>query len=600
MNGAQWIGTQSSAWGLLPLPDSLTTRPAPFLAALTLTAAGAVLRFHARARKAGSVLLLASLGAALVFYAWPSRGEVPIQTIARSLIVVATLGDARFQIGYSLVLLLALSPLLISLAGLVYIRSVPKREQPGVSIAAVWGVPALLLLFVYRAFLSGGAGMGALTVAFFAVLLVAAVSVLAAAVEVLALGVVTPETEVPWPGLKPVYAGAVAAFILISFLGASWVLGRPAPKGAEFVLSAPSTEGDKLFGELLPNWENARLSRDAHARSEGGTGATAQVAAKARGREMLTFAKGLPQSEELSSALSTLTAEVDDLELSGRAFSRLVGDVNAALQHRQMPYYLDPSVSIRVGENGTERIFYMTPYKVKEVHPYRVGRDKFATLLVEPMTGGARVHLGFSRDSDPFALVLASEIARYAERLGSPGASCFSGELEGDRKDLIAACDTALESLRKRLGDTFTSAVQRSTERHELQHQIDGPHLPLSGAVAELLAGFQEDAQDRANRELSAYLAEMTTPDVPPHLTLVHLYPFGVLSRGGAEHRVAVLLLESISGKKLRSGARAVDAPTYAATFSEVWNLSDDDLRNAAQKAYKSHFGADLPNPVRQ
>src|SRR5262249_45834890 len=75
VNAVVWVGRRSSAWGLLPLPDSLTTRPAPFILVFALTAAGAVLRFHPRARKAGRAFLLASVAAALAFYLWPSRGE---------------------------------------------------------------------------------------------------------------------------------------------------------------------------------------------------------------------------------------------------------------------------------------------------------------------------------------------------------------------------------------------------------------------------------------------------------------------------------------------------------------------------------------------
>ena len=44
-NGVLWIGRRSSASGVIPLPDSLTTRSAPFLAVFALTAAGVTLRF---------------------------------------------------------------------------------------------------------------------------------------------------------------------------------------------------------------------------------------------------------------------------------------------------------------------------------------------------------------------------------------------------------------------------------------------------------------------------------------------------------------------------------------------------------------------------
>ncbi len=67
-----------------------------------------------------------------------------------------------------MVLLFVLGLLAIALLGVAHARSVPRREHLGLAIAAVWAMPGLMLLFVYRAFLSGGWGVEAGTVAFFA------------------------------------------------------------------------------------------------------------------------------------------------------------------------------------------------------------------------------------------------------------------------------------------------------------------------------------------------------------------------------------------------------------------------------------------------
>lgn len=53
---------------------------------------------------------------------------------------------------------------------------------------------------------------------------------------------------------------------------------------------------------------------------------------------------------------------------------------------------------------------------VHGVHGFRVGDDRSSTLVVEPMTGNDRVHLGFSRAQGPFAIVLLREAARRAHR----------------------------------------------------------------------------------------------------------------------------------------------------------------------------------------
>ncbi len=338
--------------------------------------------------------------------------------------------------------------------------------------------------------------------------------------------------------------------------------------------------------------------RDQHIHHEQGTGAEAQVATLARARDLLSAARSDPRGKEFAIALENLTSEVDNLELSGRGFGRLVADVNDAARKAQMAYYLDPSVRIYTSEKETRRLFSVTPYRVKEVHRFRVGEDRFATLLVEPMGSEAHVHLGFSRDQDPFALVVTSEVKWYTERLAKGDEACGkTSPLSDDRAAEVTRCQTALAKVRDRLGVDIEKAVLAGTERHELQHQIDGPHLPLSRAVLELLAGFSEDAQDRANRELSAYIAEMTTQTVPPHLTLLHLFPFGIVSRGGAEHRVSVMLLETLSGQKLRFGAREVDPETYGKAFEEQMSKGDEELREAARKAYKFHFGVDLQEP---
>jgi hypothetical protein len=593
-NGAIWIGRRSSAFGVLPLPDSMTTRPVPFLAVFALTSAGVALRFHPRARRAGSALLLASVAAAFAFYLWPSRGEIPAQTIARAVAAVATLPDVRFQIGYGMLLALVLGPLAIALGGLFYVRRVPAREHPGLSIAAVWGMPALLFLFVYRAFIAGGVGPQTLSTAFVALLLWAVVAPLAAALEVLVLGLTAEDGHA-----RPRVASAVAAGAVALILATTFVIGRPGPKGVDWKLGASSPAWDKALGELLPSWQHARLTRDAHARADQGTGAEAQVATKARARALIAEIRAQADGKDVAAALETLAAEVDDLELSGRAFGRLVGDANDAARRAGLPYYLDPSVRVRVTDQGTRRLFYLAPYRVAEVHSFRVGGDRFATLLVEPMTGDAHVHLGFSRDKDPFALVLRSEIHWYASHFSEEGDTCGPAA-RADRAGEVARCRAALAALRARLGADLEKAIQAGTERHELQHQIDGPHLPLASAVAELLAGFADEAQDRANRELSAYVAEMTTAGVPPQLTLVHLFPFGVVQRGGAEHRVAVILLETLSGKKLRFGAREVDPETYARAFEAQVGRGDDELREAARRAYRTLFEVELKEPVRE
>src|SRR5262249_27392626 len=96
------------------------------------------------------------------------------------------------------------------------------------------------------------------------------------------------------------------------------------------------------------------------------------------------------------------------------------------------------------------------------------------------------------------------------------------------------------------------------TERHELQHQIDGPHLVTSPFVDKHMMGYTDDAIWRTNRELSAYIAEMTSA-APPHLGLVHILPFALLANGGAEHHVGIILFHAMTNRDVPHAGKDLD-----------------------------------------
>src|SRR5262249_34402327 len=138
-------------------------------------------------------------------------------------------------------------------------------------------------------------------------------------------------------------------------------------------------------------------------------------------------------------------------------------------------------------------------------------------------TRGSHFRLGFSRDMDPFALVVTDEVDKYKDDLDKDAGRCGAAPQGLDEIDnAMLRCGEALAAVRARLGASLREVVLATTERHELQHQIDGPHLPLAAPVAELLGGYVKESQNRANRELSAYVAELTTEGGSPPLELVH------------------------------------------------------------------------------
>ncbi len=70
---------------------------------------------------------------------------------------------------------------------------------------------------------------------------------------------------------------------------------------------------------------------------------------------------------------------------------------------------------------------------------------------------------------------------------------------------------------------------------------------------------------------------------------------------GAAEHRVALLLLETLSSPEapLR-GARRRSRDVRPGAFEEQVGRPDDELREAARRAYREHFDVDLQEPARE
>jgi hypothetical protein len=205
-------------------------------------------------------------------------------------------------------------------------------------------------------------------------------------------------------------------------------------------------------------------------------------------------------------------------------------------------------------------------------------------------------HLGFSRDAQPFALVVLDEIDRtvreWEDGIASDTPSCAPGFYILEYPSL-GHCGGMLAKLAKK--DDLKAALTVMTERHELQHQVDGPHLTTSPLVDRHMVGYADEAILRTNRELSAYLAEMTS-DAPPQLGLVHMLPFALLTNGGPEHHVAIIALLAMTDRDVpRAADRLLDTNALEHAYDELAALSDDELRKRAADAWKKAFGERLP-----
>lgn len=591
------LGAEAAAWGLLPMPQSFTDQAAFALLALAATAAGSNLSHREATRPASRVLLVAAVVLCVLFYGWPGRGEAPGETVLRSLLLVGDMPTFRYQLGLVTLAVVALWPALLALLGLLHIRRPARQAFSALGMTALFGFPLILLMLLFSWYMRASPG-AALFGAFGAALEITAVlALLAAAAEVLAeQSVPSEEDHEPGPGW-PLRRMAIAAAVTVGIVtGAQWWLSRPPDKGVVWQLGVPTSEADRLFGELVVSWSDARWTWDRRVRRD--SSATEMIEARARARELVEAGETIDPA--LGAALEELTRASRDLDTPSRRWYRLVREVNAATRQSGLPYYLDPRVSVGKSGDGLVRHFVVDSYRVARVRRWMVGDTPYATLHVKALgtlRGGHRLGLlGFSRDQQPFALVVVdageTHLSDLLAMAGSDPPRC-GDTFSGSADDASRRCGAMLEGLLAR-GDA-ADAVIASVERHELQHQIDGPLLRLAAPVRRKLAGYTDAAIERANRELSAYVAQLTMEATPVHIGLVLPFRFALLTDRGTYHHAAVLALEALVARTIRDDRGRVIPEALGAAFDELAALDDQALRARATKAWEGLFGAELP-----
>ncbi|MFI5298998.1 MAG: hypothetical protein ACHREM_12955 [Polyangiales bacterium] len=598
---ANRLGADASAWDVLSLPVGIADRPATLLLALGLAAAGASLTFKPTARRRARWVLGASFALALSAYLVPLRGDVPLFEIARAFAVVGELDNHAQQIGLVVVLTMGLYPLLVATVAGTHAFAPARREQPPVALAATFGLSLFLLMQVYRAFLSASGGAEVMIAIGLAALVAAVIALIAAVTEVVVDQVTgdLASLELP-PGLPLTRAMTIGAVVTIALVAAQAIVARPPRKGVDWSIGPRTDAGDALFGEALPAWAATHGAWKARVeQGNGASGAREIVRLKAAERDLLTQARAIDPA--LASALEALSTESTDLDVAGRRFFRLVGDVNEASRRAKLPYYVDPIVELAQSSEGILRWFRLIPFRIRATAHADVGRDRYTAILVDSFTTRARHDslLGLSRDAQPFAIVqldeISDEVTAYEAMASHKDASCAPELPSADASAAFHECGRWVQRLsgdREKLRAQLTAM----TERHELQHQIDGPHLPMSPLIDRRLLGYSQEARVRANRELSAYLAEMTST-APPVLALAHMLPFALVSRGGAEHHVAVIAFYALTGQEVpraRPGSE-VSAERISEAFHQLAELDEDALRGRAKRAWERAYGGTLP-----
>jgi hypothetical protein len=580
------LGADAAAWDVAALPDSLNRRIELYVLCIALS--GAALRLLAAPGTAQASRVVAALSVltGLWFGLAPGQGEAPIETCVRFAFAVLQLPDLRLVLGYGLVFTIAVFPLVAAGTALSLALLGGGRSPALLAEIVTFGAPGLVFALALQRVLATFGDASVVVTTGVALVLAALLALAARALEVAALSVTgfgasSDRERAPAPrGFLLAASSTVIAVLLVMF----W-LAHPASKGIAWSLGPRTERADRVFGELVPKWAVSRARWGVVARSSASAAELAE--ARAAGNELLRASREL--SPDLGRAVGELLESAGELDLAGRRWFRLLEGVNEASRRARLPYYLDPAVRGATHDGVSARLFLVYPYLVEGVRAVSAAGTEYALLGVRRLGEARDGHerLGFSRDHQPFALVVLDEIEPYAASLDELARrqppSCVPA---GSSDSELGSCGAVLQKLAPR-----PEHVRLLVERHELQHQIDGPQLTRSPAVLRALAGYADDAIDEVNRELSAYLAELTTPRVSPKLALVHVMPFVLAQNGSALRFVVELELRALSGR-----ADAASPRELAAVFDELSGLSDEALRARAREAYEDLFDAELPD----
>jgi hypothetical protein len=592
------LGADASAWGILPVPPSFLERQGLALFAMALTAAGGGLVHREATQRVGRGYLLAAVGVALLFYAWPGRGESPGTLVGRQLAAIFAMPNGALVLGMATIATVSLWPALVALAGAVRAWRPPPRAPIGLVLAAMGGYPLILTMTLFFWFLRSDPGSAIFAGLGVAVQLGALLALGAAALETLGEAVLTADPDRPEPGgWPPKRAAATAGIGLGLLLLVQGWLALPPEKGASFEIGAASQPGDLLYGVLVERWSAARWAWDATVREK--SDATGLLEVKGQAKAMVEAAEKIDPA--LAAALDELARASTRLDTTSRDWARLVADVNAAAQAAKLPYYLDARVSLLKTKDGIRRLLVVDSYRVSHLRRFDMDGDAYATLHVRPMgrlrgEGHATGLLGFSRDQQPFALVLLDEndvLLRELESMRTSVPPSCGQSLDPARALPLLHCGEKLAAM---LADPELAkrAAVASVERHELQHQIDGPLLTMAGPVLRKMAGYADEQQERINRELSAYVAQLTSSEPPVLLGLVVPLRFALLDDGGTYHHAAVLLFEALGRGRKPYDGRRVEPAVVGEIWDELAALDDAALRAHAAEAWEDLFGDEL------
>jgi hypothetical protein len=582
-----WLGADAAAWDITRLPDSMTHRS--HTALLSVALAAAAIRLRADTRKVSLGLTLFAAASGLMYALWPTRGELPIAVFGQFAASLGGLRDFRFLLGHGMLLVLVMWPLLSVGIAAGFATRQASTGAPLVSSIVAFAIPVCVVLVSFRIALLTYGDTSAVILAAVGATLAALLTLLSRSAEV---------TSLHWVGLsahsdlesgpRPRKAVAAAIGLVVMLLGMQAWLSRPPPKGVHWPIDAKRAEADRLFAELIPRWATARAAWAVQ--SEQDRGAEQLAETRAAARAISDAALGL--NAGIHHALSELVRQSKRLDLAGRRWFRLIESVNEASRNARQPYYLDPVLLVRTQGNQIQRLFLAQPYRIERVVPAWAGGREYSLLRVHQLGEGRASHqrLGFSRDVQAFALVDVDEVeadVNLIEKLAAHNPpTCLDVEAPSE---LLVKCGELAKMLHPN-----AEAVLAITQRHELQHQIDGPHLPQASAVLDEMRQYTDEAATEVNRELSAYLAELTANESSPKIGLVKTLPFTYTKATTGLYHIGWLQYEALAGRRLRNDDREQSFRQLTSLFERLTKMPDAELSKLARNAHRRLFGGTL------
>jgi hypothetical protein len=234
---------------------------------------------------------------------------------------------------------------------------------------------------------------------------------------------------------------------------------------------------------------------------------------------------------------------------------------------------------------------------VHAVEQVSVEGRPYATLQVRRLGAPRAGHslLGFSRDIQPFALVVLDEIetARAGLEAWSQAEPplCFGAESDAP---VLEHCGAKLRATLDGIAN-LEAVLTASTTRHELQHQIDGPNLARPALVRRHMKSYADWAVQKVNRELSAYLAEFASEQASPALSLLGLFDFAWTAPGAELTHVGMFALAALAEEEWGEDHTHFSAEQLARIYTQLSELGPDELRARAKASWEELYGGDLP-----